>query len=61
MAEEPRSDVMTGPFSNGGVLTTQERLQASSLASSVVLQIASLKAPLRARVLEEIRRLLGEE
>lgn len=45
----------------GGSLTTTERLQASTLAQSFVLQIASLKAPLRRLVLEEVRRFLGEE
>jgi len=45
----------------GASLTVAERLQASTLAQSFVLQISSLKAPLRRLVLEEVRRLLGEE
>jgi hypothetical protein len=48
-------------LNGAGTLTTDERLQASSLAASFVLQIQALKAPLRRLVLEEVRRFLGDE
>lgn len=49
------------PAANGAALSTPERLQAASLAQAFVLQLHNLKAPLRARVLEDVRRLLGED
>ena len=54
-------DEPTPPPSPNGSLTVSERLQASALAASFVMQIHALKAPLRRLVLEEVRRFLGEE
>ena len=42
-------------------LTILDRLQAASIAASFVLQVQTLKAPLLRLILEEVRRLLGED